>query len=158
MPRTDFDFVLGRWNVRNRRRRSGQDASTAEWDEFDSTGEHRPLLGGGGNIEEYETAELPGVGVFHGMALRLHDPGSDLWRIWWSSSAAPGRLDAPLVGRFDGTQGRFTGRDTVDGQEVAVRFIWDDLGDGHARWQQAFSHDGGQTWDTNWVMEMTRRS
>ena len=24
------------------------------------------------------------------------------------------------------------------------------------RWEQAFSADGGKTWETNWVMEMTR--
>lgn len=156
MAYSDFDFVLGDWNVRNRKRRDMWDAACTDWDEFASTGTHRALPGQAGNLETYLTAQLPGVGEFHGLALRLYEPASDLWRIWWSSSARPGRLDEPVVGRFDGTRGVFQCLDTIDGIEVDVRFVWDDLPGGTARWQQAFSRDGGATWDTNWVMDMTR--
>ena len=109
-----------------------------------------------GNIEAYETAAMPGSGQFHGLALRLYDPDRDLWRIWWSSSAAPGRLDPPVAGAFIGTVGEFVAHDTIAGVELEVRFMWEDLAPDAARWQQAFSLDGGATWDTNWVMDMTR--
>jgi hypothetical protein len=42
------------------------------------------------------------------------------------------------------------------GRTVKVQFMWTDFGDDRAQWEQAFSYDGGQTWDTNWVMSMTR--
>ena len=156
MPHTDFDFVHGSWAVRNRRRRDSLDAASTEWDEFASTGTHAPLLGGIGNLETYETTEFPGLGQFSGLALRLHQPDTDTWRIWWSSNAAPGRLDPPLVGGFEGRRGTFFSRDVVNGTDVEVRFVWQHVDDTTAIWEQAFSTDGGDTWDTNWVMEMTR--
>jgi len=156
MPNTDFDFVHGSWAVRNRRRRDSLDPAATEWDEFASTGIHVPLAGGMGNLETYETADFPGIGRFTGLALRLHEPATDVWRIYWSSSTAPGKLDPPLVGGFDGPRGTFLSHDVVKGTEVDVRFVWQNVDDTTATWEQAFSTDGGATWDTNWVMEMTR--
>ena len=150
-----FDFVIGRWRTKNRRLADFLDANCTEWLEFDSTGEHRKLPNGG-NLETYETSAMPGLGEFHGLALRLYDPASDTWRIWWNSSTTPGILDTPMEGRFNGRHGEFFADDVVSGQPVKVRFEWDDLGPDAARWQQAFSHDGGTTWDTNWVMDMVR--
>jgi hypothetical protein len=158
MPNTDFDFVHGSWAVLNRRRRDALDPTATEWDEFASTGTHTPLAGGMGNLEAYETTEFPGIGRFTGLALRLYEPATDVWRIYWSSSAAPGKLDPPLVGGFDGRQGTFLSRDVVNGTAVDVRFVWQNVDDTTATWEQAFSTDGGTTWDTNWVMEMSRIS
>lgn len=150
-----FDFVLGRWDVSNRKRTDSLDPRCTEWHEFASTGEHRALPAGG-NIETYETHAMPEIGEFHGLALRLYEPGTDTWRIWWSSSTTPGRLDPPMEGSFDGKHGDFFADDVIDEQPIKVRFQWDDLGPDTARWQQAFSHDGGTTWDTNWIMDMVR--
>jgi hypothetical protein len=150
-----FDFVIGRWSTTNRKRIDPLDPNDAEWLEFNSTGEHRALPGGG-NLETYETSSMPGLGEFHGLALRLYEPASDTWRIWWNSSTTPGKLDPPMEGRFNGTHGEFFADDVVNDQSVKVRFEWDDLGPDAARWQQAFSHDGGTTWDINWVMDMVR--
>ncbi len=158
MAASDFDFVIGRWDVTNRKRDDMLDPQCTDWTQFRSTGEHRPLPGGAGNIEAYATHEMPGLGEFHGLALRLYEPSSDLWRIWWSSSASPGRLDPPVEGRFDGPRGDFRTHDVINGVPVGVRFLWDDLGPTQCRWQQAFSHDGDRTWDTNWVMEMSRQA
>lgn len=58
-------------------------------------------------------------------------------------------------GFFDGA-GIFYGDDTHDGRLVRVRFIWSHITPTSARWEQAFSVDGEQTWETNWVMEFTR--
>jgi hypothetical protein len=156
MASTDFDFVIGRWAVANRKRADMLDPACTDWLEFASTGEHRQLPGAAGNIETYESSQMPGLGEFHGLALRLYEPAEDLWRIWWSSSAAPGRLDPPVEGRFDGTHGDFRTDDVIKGKRVRVRFQWDDLGAAQARWQQAFSYDDDHTWDTNWIMDMTR--
>ncbi|HXH79568.1 hypothetical protein [Nocardioides sp.] len=154
--RDAFDVVLGEWHVSNRKRVDMLDQDSDEWVEFRSRGVHRPLPGRAGNLETYETYEMPGVGEFHGLALRLYDPAEDIWRIWWSSSLTPGKLDPPLEGRFDAGRGTFVTDDVIAGRSIRVRFVWSDLGVDRASWEQAFSRDEGQTWDTNWVMNMTR--
>ena len=40
---------------------------------------------------------------------------------------------------------------------IRVRFIWSGVTTPTPRWEQAFSDDGGETWETNWVMDFTPR-
>ena len=112
----------------------------------------RPLAGGLGNEDEYRTDF---DGGFVGMTFRFFDPKTRLWSIYWADSRR-GVLDPPVVGCFSGDVGLFEGKDTFEGRPIRVRFTWTRLGPETARWEQAFSADGGTTWETNWVMEMTR--
>ena len=52
--------------------------------------------------------------------------------------------------------GTFIGEDTFDGRPILVRFRWSGITDRAVRWEQAFSEDGGATWEVNWVMDLTR--
>lgn len=152
----DFDFLAGTWRVKNRKLRDPAPGEPADWVEFDSEAESRPILGGLGNVDTYYAADFPARGEFHGFVLRLFDPAAGLWRIWWASSAGRGRLDPPLAGRFTNGEGRFEGGDHVDGHPVKVRFRWSDVTATSARWQQSFSFDDGRTFEPNWVMEFSR--
>jgi len=67
-------------------------------------------------------------------------------------------IGAPQVGRFVDGRGEFLGDDVHDGRPIRVRYIWSDITPTTAHWEQAFSTDGGQTWETNWYMESTRVS
>ncbi len=154
--RHDFDFLVGNWEVANRKLEDPLSQEGAHWLEFASTAESRPILGGLGNVDTYVIAEFPGRGRFHGFALRLFQPTTGLWRIWWASTGGDGRLDMPVVGRFEDGQGRFECSDVVGGRAVAVRYDWTDITPSSARWEQAFSVDGGQSFVTNWVMRFTR--
>jgi hypothetical protein len=150
--RRDFDFLIGHWTVVHRRLRRRLEGDT-HWDAFGGRCEMRPLLGGLGNIDD-NIIDLPG-GTSRGSALRLFDPARGLWSIWWMDSRTPG-LQPPVHGRFDGGVGTFLGNDTLRGKPIRVRYIWSDIATSAATWTQAFSPDGGATWETNWIMQFTR--
>jgi hypothetical protein len=147
----DFDFLMGSWKVHNRSLRKRLVGSD-EWDEFEATSVARPLLDGLGNEDEFRTDFCGG---FVGMSFRFFDPRTELWSIYWADSRRSGELDPPLFGSFAGDRGVFLGEDTYDGKQILVRFIWSDLWTKKPRWEQAFSEDDGDTWETNWVMEFT---
>ncbi len=143
MPVTDFDFLPGRWEVTNHKLVDG------EWQTFEAISTAFAMLGGVGNHDHFVTEG------YEGFSLRLHTPDTDTWRIWWSSTQRPGRLDPPVEGRFhaDGTA-TFEGDDPDDG--IRLRFRWTDITGDAARWEQFASPDGGATWESNWVMELRR--
>ena len=148
----DFDFWMGHWNVHNRRLRKRL-AGSREWDEFESTVVARPILDGMGNEDEFRTDF---GGGFVGMSFRFFDPETKQWWIYWADTRRSGKLDAPVIGSFEGDVGVFEGEDTFDGRPILVRFVWSGVTTPTPRWEQAFSEDGGETWETNWIMESAR--
>ncbi|MGI0140037.1 MAG: hypothetical protein ACREBT_02650 [Thermoplasmata archaeon] len=84
--------------------------------------------------------------------MRVFDPASSEWSIWWFDSRFPRQLDPPLVGRFEGRVGLFFAEDRLNGRPIRVRFVWSRGPEGAPRWEQAFSPDHGTTWETNWYM------
>jgi hypothetical protein len=90
------------------------------------------------------------------MTLRLYDPADRTWRIWWSSTRAPGRLDPPMAGHFEDRHGVFHGVDAVNGRPIRLRFDWHADDEQSPRWEQRFSFDDGGTWILNWAMTLTR--
>jgi hypothetical protein len=145
----DFDFLAGEWAVANRRlRRRGCGAD--EWDEFPAAARNWQLLGGMANVDEI----LFRTRGTSGLALRTFDPETRRWSIYWVSSTR-GVLEPPVTGGFAGDRGEFYGDDCDEGRPVRVRFLWSRLGADAARWEQAFSYDGG-AWETNWIMSLTR--
>jgi hypothetical protein len=147
----DFDFFMGSWHVANRRlkrRLAGSD----DWEEFAATAVAQPILDGFGNQDVFTTDH---DGGFVGMSFRFFDPERQRWSIYWADSRRPGELDPPVFGHFDGDTGVFHGEDVLKGRPVLVRFIWSGVTTSTPRWEQAFSDDGGRTWETNWVMDFT---
>ena len=149
--RHDFDFWFGRWSVLNRRLRRRL-AGSDEWEEFTAEVVARPLLDGMGNEDEFRTDHDGGM---IGMSFRFFDPRTRLWSIYWADSRRCGLLDPPVVGSFADGIGMFEGPDSFEGRPIRVRFIWSQIDTPGPRWEQAFSADGGQTWETNWIMEFT---
>ena len=150
---SDFDFFFGNWTVRNRylgERLRGSD----QWEEFEATSEARPLPGVLGNEDEFRTEALGG---FVGMSFRFFDPEAERWSIYWADSRRPGVLDPPVFGAFANGSGVFEGTDILAGKPILVRFTWTEVDTGAPRWEKAFSGDGRESWELNWVMEFTRR-
>lgn len=151
----DFDFLRGRWRVRNSKLQNPLDPDAAEWREFTTDVESRELLGGLGNLDTYRSDEFPGYDSWEAMALRLFEPDEAVWRIWWASTASPGELDNPVVGSFDHGHGVFQCDDVLGGRPVKVRYEWMTEG-AQPLWKQSFSFDAGDTWRENWLMEWFR--
>lgn len=150
----DFDFFIGSWTVANRRLTT-LFAGSDDWQTFPGHSTCRPIFDGGGNTEEIV---FPTLGS-RGFTLRLFDVSRKEWSLYWASSRT-GTLFPPVVGTFTGDggalRGDFYGDDVHDGKPIRAHFIWSDITATSARWEQEFSADGGQTWESNWVMEFTR--
>jgi hypothetical protein len=149
----DFDFMYGSWKVHNRFLK-GRLRASSEWIEFEGRYELRPVLSGLGNIDSY-AAVRDGQPV-EGMTLRLFNPVTKEWSIYWADTVRAGILQPPMIGKFSDGVGEFFGDEEVDGTKVLCRFLWTGGRSGSPRWEQAFSLDGGATWETNWIMTFTR--
>jgi hypothetical protein len=152
MTNTDFDFLAGQWTSVQRRLVKVL-AGSDEWYDFDATLDCQVLLDGGGVFDVLRAPERD----MEGVTLRLYHPDERVWRIWWASKTSGGVLDEPVVGAFVGPVGVFECDDTYQGAKIQVRYTWDKTDQAHPSWAQAFSTDGGQTWETNWTATFTRR-
>lgn len=149
-----FDARPGDWTVRHRRLKARL-AGSDEWVDFDGVQTWWPTLGGAGNLDDNLFA-MPG-GPYGGVTLRAYDLKTGLWSIWWLDGRDPhGNLEPPMKGRFADGVGTFYADDVLRGKPIKVRFIWSNLTASTAHWEQAFSPDGGETWETNWISDFTR--
>lgn len=148
----DFDFFEGKWKLRNKKLKSRLTNCT-EWIEFESTQEMYRVLNGTGNIDNFLATfdEQP----FEGMTIRLFNPNTKLWSIYWADSNA-GKLDAPVVGSFENNIGHFFSNDLFNGKKVIQVFRWDARDKENPTWSQALSADNGTTWEWNWFMFMSK--
>ncbi|MGH6872118.1 MAG: DUF1579 domain-containing protein [Rhizomicrobium sp.] len=149
-----FDFIAGKWRVHNRVLKERL-AGSHDWIEYDGTQTDWLVLDGYGNVDD-NVFYKPG-GTFRGVTLRAYDPRTGLWAIWWLDGRDPfGNLDPPVKGRFVNGVGTFYNDDTLRGKPIRVRYVWTRPTPDTRHWEQAFSPDGGKTWETNWVTDFTR--
>ncbi|MEZ4702543.1 MAG: hypothetical protein R2834_19575 [Rhodothermales bacterium] len=149
----DFDFILGDWRVRHRRLNERL-AGCTEWTAFAGRSSTRKILEGFGNVED-NVLSFPEGGV-RAAAFRSFDTKTRTWAIWWLDGRNPHHLDTPVIGSFTEGVGVFYADDTFNGRPIKVRFIWKAHPGGNPTWEQAFSADGGESWETNWTMEFVR--
>ncbi|HJV61360.1 MAG TPA: DUF1579 domain-containing protein [Albitalea sp.] len=149
----DFDFEHGRWRTTLRRRLhplSGSDV----WADYAGTTVVHPLLGGRANVVELDVSGREGH--IQALSLRLYDPKDQRWTLNFSN-AASGTLAVPMTGGFGGAaRGVFYSLEDFGGRRVLVRFVIESTNRDTCRFEQAFSADGGATWETNWIAVDTR--
>lgn len=150
--KNDFDFYAGKWRLRNKKLKTRLN-NCSEWVEFESTQEMYKVLQGIGNIDNYLATfdSLP----FEGMSIRLFNPKTRLWSIYWADSHE-GVLQPAVVGSFENNVGHFFTKDTFNDQKIIVMFRWDVQNKEKPIWSQAFSADNGKTWEWNWYMYFER--
>lgn len=151
--RADFDFLMGRWSVQHRLLRARLKGSTS-WEEFAGTSVARPLLGGLGNVDENIMERASGR--LEGTSIRFYNPLSRQWSIYWADNVSV-ILQPPMVGGFVDGRGEFYDQELFEGRAIFSRFIWSGITASACQWEQAFSADGGRSWETNWVMQFTRQ-
>ena len=151
----DFDFLVGTWKMHHRRLRNPLTGSQT-WAEFDGTLVNKPLWNGRANEDEVVFNDPSGR--IDGIAVRFYNPQAHQWSIYWASNTTGGLALPATVGQFDVKNGRgeFYDQESRNGRLILVRFLWFDIKPDFCRWEQAFSDDGGKTWETNWSETLER--
>ena len=150
--RADFDFFIGSWKFHNRCLREWLKGSTS-WEAFGGTSVSRKILGGLGHIEEVTLERASGA--TEEMAVRLFDPQTQQWSIYVADNRN-GFDPRPVIGAFK--DGRIEGYsyEPWEGKYIFRRVIWSEITATSFHWEQAFSADGGTTWETNWIADFVR--
>jgi Raf kinase inhibitor-like YbhB/YbcL family protein len=152
----DFDFHIGTWRTKLRRR-VGPLTGSNEWFEMNGTTVVRKVWDGRANLVELE-ADGP-KGHFQGLSLRLYHPESGQWSLHFAN-AADGEMAQPTIGEFrpssTGARGEFYDQETFRGRAIFVRFVISEITPASVHFEQSFSDDGGKTWEVNWIADDTR--
>ena len=151
----DFDFEIGTWRIHLSRLQDRLAGSTT-WVQFDGTSVTRKVWDRRANLKEFET-DSP-TGHIEGLTLRVYNPQTHQWSIYWANSKDPalGQPIQPMVGEFKNGRGEFYDQEPFNGRAIYVRNSFSDITPDSSRFEQAFSDDGGKTWEVNWVMTFTR--
>jgi hypothetical protein len=148
----DFDFELGTWKTHITRLLHPLTGSTT-WVEYDGTSVVRKVWDGRANLLELEVTGPSGH--IEALSLRLYNPQARQWSLNFSNSSS-GTLGVPTVGEFSHGRGEFYDQETIGGRTVLVRFVISDITAQSCHFEQAFSIDGGRSWEVNWIATDTR--
>lgn len=148
----DFDPEIGTWKTHVKRLVHPLSGSRT-WAEYDGTTVVRKVWGGKGNLAELE-ADGP-AGHLELLSLRLYNPQAHQWSLNVASSKG-GTFGVPTVGEFKNRRGEFIDQENFDGRAILVRFFISEVTPDLFHFEQAFSDDGGKTWEENWIATDTR--
>jgi hypothetical protein len=148
----DFDFAFGTWTTRLSRRQRPLTGSQT-WVEYSGTTVVRKVWDGRAQLVELDVTGP--AGRIEGLSLRLYDPETRRWSLNFAN-ARGGGMYPPTVGGFTSRRGTFTSDETLDGRAIKVRFVISEVTRDEYRYEQAFSADGGETWEVNWIATDTR--
>jgi len=148
----DFDFEIGVWNTRLKRLAKPLSRSS-EWLVYEGTTTVRKVMDGRANL--VELAVKGPAGAIDGLSLRLYNPAARQWSLNFANLRS-GMLARPSVGSFTDGRGEFYSQEEFDGRTILVRFVVSGVTDDAAHFEQAFSDDGGKTWEVNWIADDTR--
>ena len=150
----DFDWQIGTWVTKVRVRSNPLSGEPPRWADYAGTSVVKPLLDGRANFVELSVAGASGR--IEGGSLRLYGSQTRQWSLNYAN-LRNGLLTSPVYGGFDSAErGLFYGSDTLDGRAILVRFVITRSSPNEAHFEQAYSADGGVTWEENWVAVDTR--
>lgn len=150
----DFDFLFGKWTILHKRLLKPLEGAD-EWNAFVTDFEAWPLLGGLANMDRL-SGDVNGKPL-EGYSIRTYDKDTGEWTIYWMDSWNPA-LREQVRGRFEDGVGVFYGEEAYQGRTYPMRFMWENATPDTARWEQAYRHPQSGAWETNWVMEFTKKT
>jgi hypothetical protein len=147
----DFDPLLGKWKYHLRRLVNPLTGSKA-WIDLEGTGVCRAIYDGA----QIDQIIVDGGGThIEGLTLRTYNPQSHQWSLYWANRKV-GKLDVPQIGQFKDGHGEFYAQDILNGKAILIRFDWSGMTTKSPHFEQAFSADGGKTWEVNWITDQVR--
>jgi hypothetical protein len=151
----DFDYAVGTWKIHLKRLKKRLVGSN-EWIELDGTVSCRKILDGKAEVEEMNVEAADKSIHIQGLAVRLYNPKSHQWSIYWADAGDGVMEQNPMVGQFSDGHGEFYNQQIFEGRAVYARFTWTGMTTSTPHFEQAFSADGGKTWETNWITDQTK--
>ena len=149
----NFSFLIGKWSVLNRRLKERL-VNCDEWIEFQAEMETKRILNGLGLMDEMKSSYFGEE--FIGLSIRMLNPESNTWTIYWADTAnAEIGFKKQVVGAFKNGIGEFFGKEMFKDKEVKLRFIWTKPSVDTAKWEQAYYDEISNKWETNWTMLFT---
>lgn len=146
-----FDWDVGTWTTHQRRLLHPLTGSTT-WVEYHGKDIVRRLWDGAS--EALIEADGP-AGHLEIFAVRLYSPEARQWSIRFVNRAS-GEMSPPVVGEFRDGRGDFYSHEDYGGRAILVRFSVSEITPTSCRFEQAFSADGGRSWEPNFVVTETR--
>ena len=150
----DFDFEVGTWKTHISRLQHPLTGSKT-WVTYEGFTTVHKVWNGRAILVELEADSS--IGHFEGLSLRLYNPESRQWNLNFANSGS-GTMTVPTIGEFKNGRGEFYSQETLNGRAIFVRFVISDITQNSCRFEQAFSDDGGKTWEVNWIATDTRIS
>jgi hypothetical protein len=148
----DFDFNFGVWKTHIRRLKEPFTGST-DYLEMHGTVTVRKVWNGRAQLEEIEV-DGP-TGHWQGLTLFLYDPKAHQWSQTFINSAA-GTFSGGSIGEFKEGRGELYAQQTLGGRSVLIRDVWSDIKPDSHHFEEAYSDDGGKTWVSYFIAELTR--
>ena len=148
----DFDFNFGVWKTHIRRLKQPFTGSP-EYVEMHGTVTVRKVWNGRAQLEEIEV-DGP-AGHWEGLTLFLYDPKAHQWSQTFVNSAV-GSFSGGLIGEFRDGRGELYATDTLGGRSMLIRGVWSDIQPDSHHYEEASSEDGGKTWVSYLIANLTR--
>jgi len=151
----DFDWMLGNWKADLKRLVNPLTGSTT-WVAYEGTQTTTKVLNGKAVMDEFVVDSPASKTSVEALTIRLYNPANQTWSIYWAN-AKNGEFSMPAtVGRWTNGRGEFYDHEQLNGRWILVRYVWSDVTPTSAHFEQAFSVDGGKTWEANWISNITR--
>ena len=151
----DFDWMTGKWKASLKRLVKPLTGSTT-WVSYEGTQVTQSIWGGRACMDEFSVNDPKSNLRIDALTVRLYNPKSRQWSIYWAN-ATNGNFSLPAtVGGFKNGRGEFYDHEEWEGRMILVRYVWSDITPTSAHFEQAFSTDGGKSWEVNWISDLTR--
>lgn len=151
----DFDWLVGKWKGTLKRLQNPLTGSTT-WIEYECSDIVRKVWNDRVVMSEFTSENTKTKERVDGVTFRMYKPESREWYIYWANARTGVLAMPPTIGRFNNGRGEFYDHEEFRGRMILVRYLWMDITADSAKFEQAFSVDGGKTWEANWISEITR--